>query len=69
MHSFAYPKGGAMMSDVQMISILITFIVICLKGDIFISDIELRGSKDSFKFKIRTKQKNGLPSKKHRSKK
>ncbi len=51
-----------MMSDVQMISVLITFIVICLKGDIFISDIELRGSKDSFKFKIRTKQKNGLPS-------
>ncbi|OON99681.1 MAG: hypothetical protein ATN35_11390 [Epulopiscium sp. Nele67-Bin004] len=50
------------MSDVQMISILITFIIICLKGDIFISDIELRGSKDSFKFKIRTKQKNGLPS-------
>ncbi len=65
----AYPKGGAMMSDVQMISVLIAFVVIinCLKGDIFISDIELKGSKESFKFKIRTKQKNGSPRKKNRS--
>ncbi len=59
-----------MMSDVQMISVLIAFVVICFKKtDIFISDIELKGSRKSFKFKIRTKQKNGSPNKSDRSSK
>ncbi len=55
------------MSDVQMISVLITIVVIYLKTDIFISDIEIEGSKKSFKFNIRAKQKNGSPHKNDRS--
>ncbi len=55
------------MSDVQVVSLLIAIVVICLKGDIFISHIELNGSKESFKFKICAKQKNGSPDKKNRS--
>ncbi len=64
----AYPKGGAMMSDVQMISVLIAFVVICFKkSDTFISIFEIKASAKSFKVKISTKQKNGSPRKNDRS--